>query len=84
MTTSYITQIANTPISDFTKKELLYLLDASVWALNHDDSIYGGLVVSQNDKHFDPCFLFDLEEISGYHKLIGIIRSIATRLIFVG
>ena len=80
----YPTKIADIPVTDFTKKELLVLLDASVWALNHDDSIYGGLICNHHDNFFDLLFLLDLENVKGYHQLLSIIRSITVRLIFIG
>lgn len=80
----YPTKIADIPVSNFTKKELLVLLDAAVWAINHDDSIYGGLVCNYSDYLFDPLFLLDLELEKGYHRLLAVIRSITVRLIFIG
>lgn len=80
----YPTKIADVPVTNFTKKELLILLDACVWALNHDDNIYGGLICNHTDKTFDPMYLTDLSNVEGYHQLLSIIRSITVRLIFTG
>ena len=79
------TKIADIPVSDFDKKELLILLNATIWALNHKDSIYSGLLMSRVDQTlFDPDFIVDLRDVKGYYTLINIIRIIATRLVFIG
>jgi hypothetical protein len=80
----YPTKIANIPVKDFTKKELLILLNAAIWALSNNDNVYGGLICTHNDRLFDSLFLSDLEDVKGYHNLLSIIRSITIRLIFIG
>lgn len=77
----YPTKIGDVPIADFTKEQLLALLSACVWALNNEDTIYGG--IGSNQELFDPDFLVILRDISGYHRIVSVIRIIAGRLAFI-